>query len=202
MILDLASFAFGCTLIEGTGTPPWGTALGQQRPNYEFRHEGYQDIIVGMVYNAVPLKQICIPIGRGGNIVSGIEDTNIQLASVFQNVFVNDVRIHHPFTMVLYKENSDSHKGRRHLKYNPKISYRNKEGYVYTNEGFIDEVRETFGLKQNACWFVYEMNLSNQTELHISAIFVDKQNPVIYPDSRTRKQVWQQLVEGVTNKVF
>ena len=86
MIIDLASFAFGCNLIEGTGTPPWGTALGQQKPDYVFTHEGFEELLVGMVYNAVPLKQVCLPIGRGGNIVSGQEDTNIQLASVFRNV--------------------------------------------------------------------------------------------------------------------
>lgn len=195
MILDLASFAFGCTLLEGTGTPPWGTALGQQKPNYEFRHEGYQELLAGMVYNAVPLKQVCLPIGRGGNIVSGLEDANIQLASVFQKVFVNGVQINHPFTMIIYKEDSDSHAGRRHLKYNPKTSFRQKDGYVYTNEGFIDEVRKNFELTKDACWFVYKLDLSSQTELRMTAIFVDKQRSVVYPNSRTRKQIWQQLVE-------
>ena len=69
MIIDLASFAFGCILSEGTGTPPWGTALGQQKPDYVFTHEGYQELLSGMVYNSVPTKQVCMPIGRGGSIV-------------------------------------------------------------------------------------------------------------------------------------
>ena len=97
--------------------------------------------------------------------------------------------------MVIYKEESDSHAGRRHLKYNPKTSYRQKDGYVYTNEGFIEEVRKTFELTKDACWFVYKLDLSSQTELYMSAIFVDKQKNAVYPDSRTRKQIWQQLVE-------
>ena len=97
--------------------------------------------------------------------------------------------------MVIYKEDSDSHAGRRHLKYNPKTSYGQKDGYVYTNEGFIEEVRKTFELTKDACWFVYKLDLSRQTELHLSAIFVDKEKNTIYPDSRTRKQAWQQLVE-------
>lgn len=195
MILDLASFAFGCNLVEGTGTPPWGTSLGQHKPDYAFSHDDYPNVIVGMLYNSVPLKQVCLPIGRGGNIVSGLEDTGIQLASVFERVFVNGVQIKHPFTMVIYKETSDSHNGRRHLKYNPKISYRRKDGYVCSNEGFIEEIRKVFGLSNDACWFVYEMDFSAQTELRINAIFVDKQSSVTYPDSRTRKQQWQQLVE-------
>ena len=198
MTIDLASFAFGCNLIEGTGTPPWGTALGQQKPDYAFTHEGYKELLAGMVYNAVPLKQVYLPIGRGGNIVSGQEDSNIQLASVFHNVFVNGKKINKPFTMIIYKEDSLSHSGRRHLKYNPKTSYRQKDGFVWTNEDFLNEVHKTFSLTENACWFVYRIDASLQTELHLYAIFVDKQHSVTYSDSRTRKQVWQQLVERNT----
>lgn len=194
MIIDLASFAFGCNLIEGTGTPPWGTALGQHKPDYTFTHDGYKDLLVGMVYNAVPLKQVYLPIGRGGNVVSGQEDLNIQLASVFNKVFVNGKYINKPFIMILYKEDSLSHTGRRHLKYNPKTSYRQKDGYVYTNDDFINEVRNTFSLDDNACWFVYKIDIPNQIELHMSAIFVDKQHSVTYPDSQIRKQIWSELV--------
>ena len=195
MTIDLASFAFGFNLIEGTGTPPWGTALGQQKPDYTFTHEGYKELLAGMVYNAVPLKQVYLPIGRGGSVVSGQDDSNIQLASVFYNVFVNDKKINKPFTMIIYKEDSISHSGRRHLKYNPKTSFRQKDGFVCTNEDFLNEVRRTFSLAEDACWFVYQIDASLQTELHLSAIFVDKQHMVTYPDSRTRKQAWQQLIE-------
>ena len=201
MIIDLASFAFGCNLIEGTGTPPWGTALGQQKPDYTFTHEGYKELLAGMVYNAVPLKQVYLPIGRGGSIVSGQENSNIILASVFHNVFVNGKRIYKPFTMIIYKENSPSHSGRRHLKYNPKTSFRQKDGFVCTNEDFLNEVRNTFSLAEDACWFVYNIDASLHTELHLSAIFVDKQHSITYPDSRTRKQAWQLLVEQETIKV-
>lgn len=197
MTIDLASFAFGCNLIEGTGTPPWGTALGQQKPNYTFTHEGCQELLVGMVYNAVPLKQVNLPVGRGGCVVSGQEDTNIQLASVFHNVFVNGKRINKPFTMIIYKEDSASHPGRRHLKYNPKISFRQKNGFVCTNEEFLNEVRQSFSLAEEACWFVYKIDVSFQTELHLSVVFVDKTQSVTYPDSRTRKQAWQQLLNEI-----
>lgn len=195
MNIDLASFAFGCDLVEGTGTPPWGTALGQHRPDYTFTRAGYEELLVGMVYNSVPLKQICLPIGRGGNIVSGIEDPNIQLASVFQNVYLNGKKINKPFMMIIYKEDSLSHCGRRHLKYSPKISYRQKDGYVNTNEEFLQEVRKVFSLAEEACWFVYKIDLSKQTDLYLSAVFVDKQHPVTYTDSNARKLAWKQLVE-------
>ena len=48
MKLDLDSFAFGFELIEGTGTPPWGTSFGQNSPDYKFVREGFEEIIVGM----------------------------------------------------------------------------------------------------------------------------------------------------------
>ena len=147
-----------------------------------------------MVYNAVPLKDVWLPLGRGGNVVSGIEDHGIQLASVFHNVFVNGQRIHHPFAMIIYKENSDSHKGRRHLKYTPKISFRDETGYVYSNEGFIEEVRKKFNLAEEACWFVSEIDMSTQTELHLKAHFVNSNGRMVYKNSKERKEAWQKLV--------
>lgn len=194
MKIDLASFAFGCTLVEGTGTPPWGTALGQQRPDYKFNHEGYQEIIEGMLYNAVPLKDVWLPLGKGGNVVTGIDNYGIQLASVFYNVYVNKIEIKHPFAMIIFKEESDSHNGRRHLKYTPKISFRNKDGHVFTNEGFIAEVRKTFNLTNDACWFVSELDMSTQTELHMKAHFVNPTGRVIYQNSKERKEVWSALL--------
>ena len=35
MNLDLGSFAFGSYLNSGSGTPSWGTALGQSKPDYK-----------------------------------------------------------------------------------------------------------------------------------------------------------------------
>lgn len=194
MKIDLASFAFGCSLIEGTGTPPWGTALGQKKPDYKFDHEGYQDILIGMMYNAVPLKDVWLPIGKGGNIVTGVDNPGIQLASVFNNVFVNKTKINHPFAMIILKEFSNSHYGRRHIKYTPKISFRDENGYVYSNEGFIEEVKKKFELTNDACWFISEINLSTQTELHLKAHIVNKEKNMVYKDSKERKAVWTNMI--------
>lgn len=194
MKIDLASFAFGCTLMEGTGTPPWGTALGQQRPDYKFNHEGYMEILAGMLYNAVPLKDVWLPLGKGGNVVTGIENHGIQLASVFHDVYVNGKKIAHPFAMIIFKEKSDSHNGRRHLKYTPKISFRNENGYVYSNEGFIVEARKSLGLSDDACWFISNLDLSSQTELHMKAIIVNSTGSMVYKNSKERKESWQKLI--------
>lgn len=194
MIIDLASVTFGCALIEGTGTPPWGTALGQQRPDYKFNRDGYLEVLMGMMYNAVPLKDVWLPIGKGGIIVTGIENPGIQLASVFNNVFVNGKKINHPFAMIIFKESSVSHNGRRHLKYSPKISFRDGNGYVYSNDGFVLEVRKTFNLADDACWFVSRLDLSTQTELHMKAHFVNQTGSMVYQNSKERKEAWQKLI--------
>lgn len=194
MKIDLASFAFGCNLVEGTGTPPWGTALGQQRPDYKLNHDGYLDIVAGMLYNAVPLKDVWLPLGKGGNVVTGIENHGIQLASVFHKVYINGESIAHPFAMIIYKESSDSHNGRRHLKYTPKISFRDEKGYVYSNEGFIVEVRNTLNLSNNACWFVSELDLSSQTELRMKAHIVNRTGSMTYQNSKERKEAWLKLI--------
>lgn len=194
MKIDLASFAFGCKLVDGTGTPPWGTALGQQQPDYKFSHDGYLETIAGMLYNAVPLKDVWLPLGKGGNVVTGIENHGIQLASVFHDVYVNGTRIDHPFAMVVFKECSASHNGRRHLKYTPKISFRDEKGYVYSNEGFIAEVRKTLGLADDACWFVNELDLSSQKELHMKVHVVNKTGSMTYQNSKERKATWQKII--------
>ena len=96
MKLDLASFAFGAILIEGTGTPPWGTSFGQNNPDYKFVREGHEEIIVGMLYNAVDLNTVSLPLGKGGCFYKASEKPIVQLASVFNNVFVNGEKIDTP----------------------------------------------------------------------------------------------------------
>ena len=96
--------------------------------------------------------------------------------------------------MIIFKEKTDSHNGRRHLKYTPKISFRDENGYVYSNEGFISEVRKTFDLADDACWFVSEIDLSTQIELHMRAHIVNKNTNMVYQNSKERKVAWSSLL--------
>lgn len=194
MNLDLASFAFGAELLTGTGTSPWGTSLGQSQPDYKFTILGHENILTGMVYNAVSLRRVGMPLGRGGNTVYCHEEDGCQLAAVFPIVYVNDVRIDAPFAMVIYKESSVSHYGRRHLKYSPRIFFKDVQGYIHTNQEFLDKVYETLGLKADACWFVYNMEVAEQNELHLHAVIVNPDGPVIYENSKERARVWHDLV--------
>lgn len=193
MNLDLGSFAFGSYLVSGGGTPSWGTALGQSRPEYKFTYPGSEVVLIGMVYCSVPLDRVTLPLGKGGRIYKASELDECQLASMFRKVYVNGVRINYPFIMVLVKEDSNSHPGRKSIKYSDKntYSYRTEQ---YSNSEFIQQVRNALGLSEDACWFVYSIEVYNQDEMHMSAVVVDKDSSIEYENSSERKYAWLDLI--------
>jgi MoxR-like ATPase len=195
MNLDLSSFAFGTYLNSGTGTPSWGTALGQSQPAYKFTYPGAEVILIGMVYCSVPLDRVSLPLGKGGRIYRASELDECQIASLFKKVYINGSRINYPFIMVLVKEDSASHPGRKSIKYSDKITYDNN-GEHFSNAEFISQARNVLGLKEEACWFVYSIEVYNQDELHMSAVVVDKDNSIEYENSSERRDAWLDLIEA------
>lgn len=196
MNIDLGSFAFGSHLEDGVGTPSWGTALGQGRPEYYITRDGADELVMGMVYKSVPLSDVSLPLGRGGRMFSCIEAGTIQIASLFDKVYVNGERIMSPFIMVLQKEDSASHSGRRGVKYSDKAVYHFGE-YHHTNAEFVESVHKKFGMADDACWFVYDMSIRNHEELHMKAVFVNKETSEEYINSKERSEEWARLIEEV-----
>ena len=194
MNLDLGSFAFGSYLNSGAGTPSWGTSLGQSRPDYKFTYPGAEVLLIGMVYCSVPLDRVSLPLGKGGHIYHASELNECQIASLFRKVYINGIKINYPFVMVLIKENSDSHSGRKSIKYSDKNTYKNGNEQ-YSNQEFIRQARLSLGMSEDSCWFVYSIEVYNQDELHMSAIIVNKDNPVEYENSSERRNSWLDLIE-------
>ncbi len=201
MNLDLGSFAFGSSLSSGGGTPSWGTALGQARPDYKFTYPGAEAILIGMVYCSVPLNTVSLPLGKGGHIYQASELEECQIASLFRKVYINGKRIDYPFVMVLVKEESDSHAGRKSIKYSDKNAFQSGDEN-FSNQEFIRQARETFNLAENACWFVYNFDIYNQDELHMSAVFVDENNSVEYENSSVRKSKWIEMIPNTIEKAY
>lgn len=193
MNLDLGSFAFGTYLNSGTGTPSWGTALGQSKPEYKFTYPGAEVILIGMIYCSVPLDRVSLPLGKGGRIYQASELDECQIASLFRKVYINGTRIDYPFVMVLVKEDSDSHSGRKSIKYSDKNAYQ-YNGEHYSNAEFIRCARKVLGLEEQACWFVYSIEVYNQDELHLSAVIVDENHSVNYANSSERRDAWLELI--------
>lgn len=196
MNIDLGSFAFGSTLEYGAGTPSWGTALGQSFPEYKITYPGSETMLIGMVYCSVPLKYVSLPIGKGGSRYTASSREECQIAALFRKVYINNTKINYPFVMVLFKEESDSHPGRKAIKYSDKNDY-NDGSEHYSNQEFINAALTSLGIQKDACWFVYKMEVHNQDELHLYAVIVDKDNSVVYENSSERKRAWLQLIPEV-----
>ena len=194
MKLDLSSLAFGSIIEKGGGTPSWGTALGQSKPEYKFTVDGCNEILVAMLYNSVNLHHVCLPLGKGGHIDIASNFEECHLASVFRKVYINDIRINYPFMMVMIKEQSARHTGRRSIKYSDKISY-NHAGERLSNQEFFRIARKELGLNWESCWFIYEVNVANYDELHFKAVIVNKEYSESYHNSADRKEHWLSLID-------
>ena len=153
MKLNLSSLAFGSIIEKGGGTPSWGTELGQSKPDYKFTIEVCEDILVGMLYNSVNLHHVSLPLGKGGHVDIASNFEECHLASVFRKVYINGILIGYPFMMVLIKELSASHTGRRSIKYSDKIAY-SFSGERLSNQEFFRVARKKLGLNWESCWFI------------------------------------------------
>lgn len=195
MNIDLTSFSFGSSLDSGTGTPSWGTSLGQSKPDYKFTNEGSEEIVVGMAYCAVNLDYTYLPLGKGSTTPKKASSyKEVKISSLFRKVYVNDLYIDYPFVMTLVTEFSDSHLGRHSIKYSEK-SYYDDGKDKYDNSVFIARVREKLNISETACWFAYKINIVNQDELHFAVVVVDKEKSITYTDSQKRKEAWIKEIE-------
>lgn len=194
MKLDLSSLAFGSVIEKGGGTPSWGTALGQSKPEYKFTIDGVDEILMGMLYNSVNLHHVSLPLGKGGHVDIASNFEECHLASVFRKVFINNIPIRYPFIMVLIKELSQSHSGRKSIKYSDKITFA-CDGTRLSNAEFFRIARKELGLTWDSCWFIHEMSVRNQDELHFKAVIVNKDYNEVYHDSAERKDHWLSLIE-------
>ena len=184
MILNLGSLAFNANIETGGGTPAWGTELGQGE-GYKFAFEDMSDFFTGMVYKSVAdIDKVTCPLGKGGNQRA---DYDFVIASLFDKVFVNGKKVDNArfLLLVVKKLNGDHHVGRRTIKYNPRMTYRGE----YVNDNCFKKMTATMGLPEDAAWFVYEIFIENQDELHFTA-FELGQEPQSYRNNDERKNAF------------
>ena len=182
MILNLGSLAFNANLSSGGGTPAWGTELGQGE-GYKFSFEDMSDFFTGMVYTSVPdIDKITCPLGKGGNQQ---KDYEFVIASLFTKVFVNGKRINSAkfLLLIVKKIKGEYHVGRRTIKYNPKITYRGE----FINQDCFNRIPTVLGIPEDSSWFVHEININNQDELHFS-VYVLGESPKTYSSIEERKK--------------
>ena len=184
MILNLGSLAFNANIQTSGGTPAWGTELGQG-DGYKFSFEDMSDFFTGMVYKAISdTENVTCPLGKGGNQRA---DYDFVIASIFDKIYVNGQKVSNAsfLLLIVKKLIGDHHVGRRTIKYNPRMTYQGK----CINDDCFKKIATTMGLPDNAAWFVYEIFIINQDELHFTAFELGS-TPQIYKDNEERKKAF------------
>lgn len=194
MKLDFATLAFGYSIRVGGATPNWATSLGQGAGYKINPSDEVNELLKGMVYRSVPLKKVSTKIGKGGKQVMGSDDESpIQLAALFEKVYVNDTLIENgSFILLITKDTSKSHFGRLRLKYGPSNSFIT-ETKSFSNEIFFEKMRKQLSLADDACFFVSDIKIVNQDTLVLKTFIVNQYSSVTYEDSNELHSAWSKL---------
>lgn len=185
MILDIGTLMYNMTTGGKGGTPSWGTDMGQGE-GYKFNFENFEEMVTSLTYSCVDdMENVKLEFGKGG---SRTDDYKLITASLYKKIYVNDEIIPDAkFMLVLAKQihnESGNHIGRRTLKYTPNLKYHD----IKINENCINKIKEQFGLNDNSAWFINEINLKNQDELHFSMYIVDKEKSKDFENAEKRKE--------------
>ena len=206
MRIDLTTFMFNMDLSVEGGDPSWSTAIAFQNAEKKYKPDG-KDIVVGMFYKKIKdVENVWCPIGKGGNQQSNHEFT---IASLFDKVFVNGKHVVDGkyvlllTTQLVASPTAQQHVGRKLLRYNPKITY---NGVEY-NEDCRKKIISTLGLNDDSAWFVSDINVINQDELHLRVLVADKDHSLSFGSTQERKDYCGNLAgdanaKGGYNKIY
>lgn len=198
MRIDFATLAFGYRVRSGGNTPNWATALGQGK-DYKINDDpAINELLKGMVYSATRLENVSTKVGKGGRVVRGSDpDSPIVLAASFSKVYINDTFIENAvpngkFILLITKDTSESHTGRLRLKYSPSNTITDGAN-SYSNQHLFDQIRRKLGLADDACWFISEINVVNQSDIVLKTIVVNPNGIAEYADAAELHAVWNGL---------
>lgn len=194
MKVDVTSMFFNSSIEGKTATAAWGTSIGQNASKscrIETGKEGVVDFVVGMTYKSTT--------NFGSlDISKGSSNRELLMLSSFDKVYINGNKLEDAkYHVILVKELSESHYGRLIISYAPYITF---EGH--SNEETIELMRNALGCSPEGCWFVYDISIKNQDELHFAAVVVNPEHPMIYQGtSRERSLEWNAMI-GQDVEVF
>ena len=188
MKIDITSMFFNSKIEGQTATPAWGTSIGQNKSRDcridDFKEE-VVDMVIGMTYKSISDFDNL-------DVSKGSSDREIVTCSVFQDVFLNNKKIENcQYVLLLVREHSKSHEGRLLISYAPYITYNG-----VSNQECINLMQNALGCTPQGCWFVYDISIKNQSELHFYAVVVNSTSPMIYSSikSRNRSEEWKSLI--------
>ena len=196
MKIDITSLCFGFKIDKDndSGTAAWATSIGQAPKGIcyiDTKREGLDEIIYGMMYKShSDFENLKV------RDVEGLEkreeprgDRERMLFSVFENVYVNNIKVNGIYTLSYEREDTPSHKNRLHICYAKYLTYKG-----HSNKMTLMEMAKALGCGEDACWFVSDISIRNQKDLYFTAIVVNPDHSMTYVDSKARKKEWESLL--------
>lgn len=199
MKIDITSLCFGFKIEKenDSGTAAWATSIGQAPKGIcyiDTERDGLGEIIYGMMYKShSDFENLKV------RDVAGLEkkeeprgDRERMMFSVFEDVYVNNKKVEGIYTLSYEREDSTSHKNRLHICYAKYLTYKG-----HSNKETLKEMAKVLGCNEDACWFVTDISIKNQSSLHFTAIVVNPTKSMTYDDSKARKRAWEMLVPEI-----
>ena len=199
MKIDITSLCFGFKIEKenDSGTAAWATSIGQAPKGIcyiDTERDGLGEIVYGMMYKShSDFENLKV------RDVAGLEkkeeprgDRERMMFSVFEDVYVNNKKVEGIYTLSYEREDSTSHKNRLHICYAKYLTYKG-----HSNKETLKEMAKVLGCNEDACWFVTDISIKNQSSLHFTAIVVNPTKSMTYDDSKARKRAWEMLVPEI-----
>ena len=199
MRIDITSLCFGFKIEKenDSGTPAWATSIGQAPKDVcyvDTKIDGLSEFIFGMMYKSHSdfenLKDSNVPGLEKKEEPRGERER--MMFSVFEDVYVNNMKIDGIYTLTYEREDTPSHKNRLHICYAKYLTYKD-----HSNKTTLKEMAKRLGCSDDACWFVTDISIRNQKDLHFTAIVVNSEHSMIYQSSKERKRAWDALIQDI-----
>lgn len=199
MKIDITSLCFGFKIAKenDSGTPAWATSIGQAPKEIcyiDTDKEGLDELVYGMMYKSHSdyenLQVRDVPGVDKREEPRGNRER--MMFSVFDDVYVNNIKIKGSYVLTYEREDTSSHKNRLHICYAKYLTYNG-----HSNKLTLMEMADALGCTNEACWFVSDINIRNQSQLHFKAIVVNPTESVTYPDSSSRNEEWNLLANPI-----
>lgn len=196
MKIDITSLCFGFKIEKDndSGTAAWATSIGQAPKDIcyiDTNRDGLDEIVYGMMYKShSDFENLKV------RDVIGLDkreeprgDRERMMFSVFEDVYVNNMKVDGIYTLTYEREDTPSHKNRLHICYAKYLTYNG-----HSNKDTLKEMAHKLGCSEDACWFVTDITIRNQKSLHFSAIVVNSEHSMTYQNSKERKNAWEALI--------
>ena len=203
MRIDITSLCFGFKIEKenDSGTPAWATSIGQAPKDIcyvDTKINGLFEFIIGMMYKSHSdfnnLKDSNVPGLEKKEEPRGERER--MMFSVFEDVYVNNMKIDGIYTLTYEREDTPSHKNRLHICYAKYLTYKD-----HSNKETLKEMAKKLGCSDGACWFVTDITIRNQKDLHFTAIVVNPEHSMTYKSSKERKRAWDTLIPDLNEPI-